>query len=113
MKRIEICYALLMIIALSCSKNGVNGRVPTCLQQIDEFKASGTPCDDAHVDLYEFQGRNVYVFDPGTCGADMMAPVVDERCKSLGALGGFVGNTKINGEDFSGAKRIREVWRNP
>lgn len=79
-------------------------------QYIKEFKVFEMRCDDAHVDLYGFQGQNVYVFDPGTCGADMAA-AVDENCNALGTLGGFVGNTKINGEEFSNAKRIREVWR--
>lgn len=64
------------------------------------------------MDEYEFQGKRVYTFFQGNCGADMATGVVDDKCKSLGSLGGITGNTKINGEDFSNAKFKKTVWSN-
>jgi len=64
----------------------------------------------ANVQQYAFQGQTVFVFDMGICGADLTSDVVDSECNLLGRLGGFVGNTIINGEEFSNAKYIRTVW---
>ena len=52
----------------------------------------------------------VYVFDLGTCGADMTSEVLDENCNTLGFLGGIAGNTKINGDDFGNAKYKSTIW---
>ena len=56
------------------------------------------------------QQQVVYVFEPGTCGNDMAAPVMDANCNTLGSLGGFSGDTHINGEDFSNAEFLETVW---
>jgi hypothetical protein len=50
------------------------------------------------------------VFDPGTCGADMAAEVIDSECNSLGNLGGIAGNTEINGANFSNAILESTIW---
>jgi hypothetical protein len=64
------------------------------------------------VGQYSFQGQIVYVFDPGTCGADMQAPVYNENCECIGSLGGFAGNNIINGVLFSdNAKFIKNIWK--
>ena len=65
----------------------------------------------ANVKQYEFQAKRVYVFDPGSCGADMTSEVFDENCNSIGFLGGITGNTKINGEDFNSAKYKSTIWQ--
>lgn len=96
---------ILAIALASCSS------LPPCLnKEIGNFKSENS-CATAKVDEYSFQGRTVYVFDPGTCGADMTSKVVDRDCKVLGHLGGFAGNTKINGESFSSAVLVKTVWK--
>lgn len=85
---------------------------PKCLSaKIRDFDNS-LSCADARVLEYEFLGDRVYVFDPGTCGADFPSPVLDFSCKILGSLGGFAGNTKINGVEFSKARLVRVIWSN-
>ncbi len=64
----------------------------------------------ASVKEYQFQGKNVFVFDKGQCGADMTSNVLDANCQPIGMLGGIMGNTTINGEDFSKATLVRVVW---
>jgi hypothetical protein len=92
----------------SCKKDS---KTPACIDsKVNEFK-NITSCNiGTNVKQYEFQSKLVYVFDPGTCGADMTSEVLDENCNSLGFLGGIMGNTKINGEDFSNAKYKSTVW---
>jgi len=41
----------------------------------------------------------------------MTAEVMSSDCVSLGFLGGFIGNTKINGEEFSSATFIKTIWQ--
>mgnify|MGYP000076591706 CR=1 FL=1 len=60
---------------------------------------------------YDFLGEKVYVFDPGTCGADMTSEVIDEDCNSLGFLGGIAGNVEINGANFSEAIARKIIWK--
>ena len=81
-----------------------------CLKsKINAF--SKTDCDKhPNVKEYTFQGKQVFVFDPGKCGADMTSEVMDKECKNLGYLGGFAGNVKINGEDFSNAVFVKTIW---
>lgn len=92
----------------SCRKN-VCGESPSrCIRaEIKEFNKD-KPCPDAHVDEYTFQGKPVFVFYSGTCGADMTSSVLDCECNSLGYLGGFAGNTTINGESFSNAVFVKQ-----
>jgi hypothetical protein len=46
----------------------------------------------------------------GFCGGDLSAAVLDADCNSLGGLGGYLGNTRINGVEFSIAVYKRTVW---
>jgi len=107
-------FFLLLILSsvlISCNKEEESSKViPRCISNlITEFKKSAS-CNDSKVDQYRFQDQIVFVFDPGTCGADMQASVIDFNCDSLGALGGIDGNTEINGEDFANAQFIKTVW---
>ncbi|MBL7711831.1 MAG: hypothetical protein JNL13_05180 [Chitinophagaceae bacterium] len=90
------------------------GRNPECLKaKIAEFSQSPLSCKTgASLKQYTFQGKTVYVFAPGNCGADMASSVVDEQCKNIGSLGGFTGNMKVNGEDFSSATYVKTIWSN-
>lgn len=85
---------------------------PECISSmVITFKTNVCP-NTATVKEYIFQKKTVYVFNRGTCGADMSMDVMDEKCRSLGHLGGIAGVTKINGEEFSKAIFVRIVWEN-
>jgi hypothetical protein len=111
MKHVSILLFVLVTVFASCKKQGVQQSTPICLdKKIESFSASSN-CNDANVKAYTFQTKTVYVFDHGTCGADMTSEVIDSDCKTLGTLGGFTGNTKINGEEFSNAVFVKTVWQ--
>jgi hypothetical protein len=80
--------------------------------KIDDFKKTAPCSSGAKVDEYKFQGNTAYVFEPGNCGADMTSEVLNDKCETIGFLGGISGNTKINGEDFSNAKFQKTLWSN-
>ena len=84
--------------------------VPSCIQKaVENFKKNS--CEKGlSVKEYTFQGKEVFVFGQDGCGADMTSEVFDSNCKSLGLLGGFIGNVRINGEDFSNAQLVKTIW---
>lgn len=96
-----------VLIACTTQKPGI----PKCVESEIREYSSSTACGDAKVDEYTFQGKTVYAFGPGTCGADMTTEVMNADCATLGHLGGIAGNTKINGEEFSTAKFVKTVWK--
>src|SRR5687768_9433523 len=57
-------------------------------------------CDNSEVQEFLFQDMTVYVLGAGNCIADAGSPVFNSNCVLLGILGGFTGNTEINGEEF-------------
>jgi hypothetical protein len=109
----KICLLILAGTAFmsNCRKIDVAKGTPACLKSnIRDFEKNSS-CGDSHVDKYSFDSATVYVFDPGTCGADMTSAVYDENCRHLGDLGGLTGNTKINGKDFSTATFVQTIWK--
>ncbi|OFX51008.1 MAG: hypothetical protein A2046_06175 [Bacteroidetes bacterium GWA2_30_7] len=111
MKNISFILAIFFTAFVCCNKLDIEKGTPRCVEKkIKEFNENSS-CGDAKVDEYSFQNKTVYVFEPGTCGADMTADVIDSDCNGLGSLGGFVGNTKINGEEFSKATFIKTIWK--
>ncbi len=110
----KIIFSGLLISSLlmaGCKKAGDDGSITTkCLEsKIEVFRNNS--CDTgANVSEYTFQGKMVFVFDPGTCGADMTSEVMDSDCNTLGFLGGLTGNTKINGKEFSTAIFVKTIW---
>ncbi|MEO6304294.1 MAG: hypothetical protein ABIP51_14100 [Bacteroidia bacterium] len=103
-----------LVITHACRKDSAaqstSSTTPVCLKNNIEVFEKNNSCSTAHVNEMTFQNKTVYVFDPGNCGADMTAEVIDNNCKSLGYLGGFAGNTKIEGVEFSQAKFIKTIW---
>ncbi len=98
-------------VIISCNKLNIEKGTPACVEnKIKKFNKS-LICKNAKVDQYSFQGKTVYTFDPGNCGADMTTEVISSDCISLGYLGGITGNTKVNGEEFSTAKFIKTTWK--
>jgi|TARA_B110000093_G_scaffold183434_1_gene234924 hypothetical protein len=103
-------FLLVFLFALiSCNKIK---RTPVCIQdKIYEFQENSI-CDSGSAVLeYDFQDKIVYVFEQGSCGADLSAAVLNSKCIILGNLGGFTGNSEINGEAFSNASFRRTIWK--
>jgi hypothetical protein len=92
---------------------GMQNSTPACiLKKIERF--SKESCTKGpNVKEYTFQNKQVFVFDQGNCGNDMTSEVVDAECNTMGYLGGFTGNVKINGEDFEHALLIKLLWEKP
>ena len=109
-------YILLIIILIAlcisgCQKLDIEKGTPECIENLIKDFNKEQSCDTGvNVTKYTFQGTTVYVFDPGTCGADMTAEVIDFDCNSIGFLGGITGNMEINGENFSNATFKSIVW---
>ena len=97
-------------ILSSCTRFEIEKDTPDCIKdKIVDFSKEQT-CTDIKVDEYTFQGISVFVFESGTCGADMQSEVLDSECNNLGALGGITGNWEVNGESFEDAVFIKTVW---
>ncbi|PBQ34700.1 hypothetical protein CNR22_23965 [Sphingobacteriaceae bacterium] len=106
-------FSLCLLILVSCHSHKTAEKksdIPACVQKaVENFKKN--PCEKGlSVKEYTFQGKEVFVFGQDGCGNDMTSEVMDSNCKSLGLLGGFVGNVKINGEDFSNAVFVKTLW---
>ena len=110
-KKVFLLISYLALCACHMHKSAEKTeKAPACItKKIEPFSKS--VCEKGvNVKEYTFQGIKVFVFDPGTCGNDMTSEVFDTGCKSLGYLGGFSGNVKINGEDFSHAVFVKTIW---
>ena len=106
-------FIVCTIFLISCRMKQEEGSLPnTIAEKITSFSSSST-CNDAHVDEKKYQNNVVYVFEEGTCVADKETTVYAANGKFLGSLGGFTGNTQINGADFSSAVFIKTVWSKP
>ena len=104
-------WAFLFIagIAVSCEDEGLAPNLPKCIHT--SLIAYQPACSDGvTVDEYYFQQQLVYVYDNSSCCCDYGSPVLSTSCDTLGHLGGFSGNSTINGEDFSNAVFQRTVW---
>ena len=119
MKRLTL-IPMLFVAFIACNKKPAPpteyGRcgVTCILNKISEFAQSDDICDTtATVKLYHFQNQDVYLFDQGSCGNDLTIPVLNEDCDTLGYLGGIMGNSTINGQDFYANASYRyTVWNN-
>lgn len=107
MKTTALFFLLGLTLLISCKKE--EEPIPNCIQEaITTF--SNNSCEHgATVKQYTFQGKTVYSFYLGYCG-EVPTIIQDANCNNLGALGGYPGNTKINGEEFSNAKFVRTLW---
>lgn len=108
----KVVYLTVVIFFFGCSKIDLEDDVPSCLEcKIDEIRQINACEKSNSVDEYLFQGKTVFTFSPN-CGNDMLATVIDSNCKEIGALGGIAGNFIVNGESFSNAVFVRNVWKN-
>ncbi len=121
MKQIIILICFVVLGCKSQQKETVKTTETTTVKTIDDSNCIATRIDafrkktqcktGSMVKTYLFQKKLVYVFYEGPCGADMQAPVYDKNCRKLGDLGGFLGNTKINGVSFSEAIFQEVIWK--
>ena len=113
MKKISgfiVLVSSLLLLAFQCDKG--DDLVASCVQdKIGAFSTEACPTG-ATIKSYYFQSDFVYVFDYGPCGADMALPVLNNSCDTLGFLGGFIGNTMINNQDFASAEFLQTIWFN-
>ncbi|GAB3226992.1 hypothetical protein GCM10027346_09850 [Hymenobacter seoulensis] len=99
------------LLLTACDETDISKNTPSCIRQKTINLERDTPCEEgASVKEYIFQGKSVYVFNPGSCIADASFEVADEQCNTLGYLGGFSGGSTINGEPFSKAEFKRTIW---
>ena len=105
-----VLVSSLLLLAFQCDKG--DDLVASCVQdKIGAFSTEACPTG-ATIKSYYFQSEFVYVFDYGPCGADMALPVLNNNCDTLGFLGGFIGNTMINNQDFHSAEFVKTIWFN-
>lgn len=108
----NMIYTLALIfIILACNSDE---DTPDCIKdKIEIFKTEA--CDNSgRVDSYEFEGKTVFAFEVGQCGADFFTYILNERCDTLCTLGGIAGLTKcVNGTEFNDntAKFLETVWK--
>jgi hypothetical protein len=111
MNKLPVFLILGLLTFSGCEKVDVAKGTPKCVEkQIKEYKKIAL-CKDPWVDEYSYQGKTVYVIVHGTCGRDIPDKVIDADCNSLGDLGGFAGNSEINGGDFSTATFVKTIWK--
>ena len=113
MKPAKIALFIFLFFLAACEK--IDKDAPDCIKDLIRKNDSYLSlCETgASVQEYLFQGDFVYVFDPGRCGADMMAVVYSSNCEHLGGLGGFAGNLLINGVRFDqNSTYIKTIWTN-
>ncbi len=111
LSNIFLTFLLLFLLMCCNSKNKTQTSAkPNCIEmKIVDFKK--TACHvGASIKQFNFQNKTVYAFLPGNCGADMTTEVIDENCKTLGFLGGIMGNTQINGEKFPINQSTKIIW---
>lgn len=81
----------------------------TLQKKFDQFKLESV-CGDARISEFDINGELVYLFNYGSCIKDKESPVYDKSGNLLGAIGGFMGNMQLKGNDFSKAEFKREIW---
>jgi len=101
----KLLFNITLIFVLnfvSCDKVEINTSAPSCIdEKITSNQKNDLPCESGKsVYRYMFHDRYVYVFNPGDCGADMMADIYDEDCNRICGLGGIAGNLICEDIDF-------------
>ena len=108
----KLILGLIAALSLwSCEDTGPTPDVSACINsKIQMFPPDCGDSTETSVDEYLFQEDLVYVFEYRSCCCDYSSPVLNAACDTQGELGGFIGNSIINGEDFSHAVFQRKVW---
>jgi hypothetical protein len=103
---------ILIALLFACKKNNTSDSTPSCVSE-DIVKISNNEnAIEPIVNRYIFQEKTVYLIDDGMGQLDSQSKITDSNCNELGYLGGMMGNTKINGEDFfATAIHVKTVWK--
>ncbi|MBK9107578.1 MAG: hypothetical protein IPM92_04140 [Saprospiraceae bacterium] len=101
-----------LFIYMNCGENDLL-HTPPCLLKSIQYINEYVGYQQAYIIEYEFQNGIVYYIDSGDGSEHEQFYILNSNCDSLGYLGGAVGNSIINGEDFYlKAKKIRTIWGN-
>lgn len=102
--------ALSLPLLIACNKENENATPECVTEQLAVFDGTQA-CEGATVKRYDFQGSDVYLFDPGNCPQADSIEVRSSECQVLGYLGGILNNTFINGVEFSSHSEFKAlVW---
>jgi len=103
-----LMIGLATLVGTSCGDD--NDDVPEC---IDALAVTLEPnfCDvGADLTLWEFNGREVYCFNYGTC-PDSGVVIYEADCTRLCTLFGISGNTQCEGIEWDGnAQLVRTIY---
>ncbi|MBK7818725.1 MAG: hypothetical protein IPJ60_15160 [Sphingobacteriaceae bacterium] len=108
MKANILIASLSILLLSSCGKSKQD---PCFDSKKEEFKK--TCCSNsANIEEYTFQGKTVYVYEPGNCGADMTSEVRMKNVKPWDTLVALPGITRSTVKIFANAKFVKTVWSN-
>ncbi|HEX2608706.1 MAG TPA: hypothetical protein VHK91_15065 [Flavisolibacter sp.] len=112
MKSYIFTAAVLLLIAAQKCKRESKAAIPACIQQrIDAIKKEPKWNPAAQVDLYRYNGKEVYYFSSNCC--DQYNQVTDANCTTICApSGGITGRGDRQCDDFNEkAQFIRTIWK--
>ena len=113
MKKPVLISLFVFITLIGCENLDIEPGVPECIVKKTKNFNKQVCETGGSVEEYKFQNKTVYVFYIGPCGYDTASEVIDSDCNTMGHLGGFTGNTKVNEVEFSSnATFVRTVWKN-
>ena len=115
----KICRAITVLalfpisLLIGCQDLDLPEGTPYCIEKrIRKFNRNEACDAGASVVRYDFQGRTIYIFNPGICGADLSSAVVDRECNNVCSLGGLAGNVICDGDTISEAINEEVIWSN-
>jgi hypothetical protein len=112
MKKSILPLLIITIQIFACSKQATSNALPICVSEAIVQLKKNKQAENSIINAYTFQAKKVYLIDDGMSYLDGQSKVVDGNCNTLGYLGGMLGNTKINGEDFfATAILVETVWK--
>lgn len=97
-------------VFFSCNKLDIADGTPPCIKKDIQHMDECDDCINANVNMYTFQGITVYRMDPGSSVQGKNINIRDKDCNSLGLIYLNSGNDTVNGESFSKAIFVKEIW---
>lgn len=105
------------LLLSSCGKieQSSNTTIPSCLNsKLINWEVHFGCKSGNSLNQYSIKGKTFFVLEPGNCGADMAALVIDTNCNEIGYLGGIGGNNlkTIYGEEMANSFFVKTIWSN-
>lgn len=97
-------------LLISCNKLDIPKDTPSCIKAKIEVMEDCNDCVAANVKKYTFQGNTVYRVDPGSSVAGKNISIDDKDCNSIGLIVPNSSNDTVNGESFSKAIFIEDIY---